>query len=200
MPITPKRPFELNKPWTVRLFSINFKHIFSMEYLYKRVHEWIIEEGYCSASNDKWMEKLYLERISGNGAKQIWVWWRTSKNYPNDFFKLYLDVDFHGLNLQTEEIVVEGTKVKTNKGEVEVFVTAKMELDPKGEWNKNFILQNKYLQRFYLNRMYKTRIESVEDQLIKDASRLLGAVKQYLQLESWMPEYAGPPFHPKKGE
>jgi hypothetical protein len=200
----PPRPFEINKPWIVRQFSLNFKHVFSMEYLYIRLREWLLEEGYTEDSSgargDKWMENLYLERIDGRGAKQIWIWWRTDKTYANPFFKFYLDVDFHGLNILTEEIVVEGTKVKTNKGEVEVFITAKMELDPKNEWNKNFILRNKQLQKFYLNRLYKDKIEQVEDELVRDSARLLGAVKQYFQLESWLPEYAGPAYHTPKGE
>jgi hypothetical protein len=95
---------------------------------------------------------------------------------------------------------VEGTKVKTNKGEVEVFITARLELDPKGGWEKNFILRNKYLQEFFLNRIYKDRIEQVENEMVKETARLLGAVKQHLQLESWLPEYSGKPFHPAKGE
>ena len=197
-------PFELNKPWTVRWFRFNFKDVFSLEFLYKRVHEWLIEEGYCEDSTkdrgDTWIEKLYLERDLGGGAKQIWIWWRVDKPYASPFFKFYLDVDFHVLGLVEHEIVVEGTKVKTNRGEVDAFITAKMELDPKGEWNKNFILGNKYIQKFFLNRIYRHRIESVEDEIVRDAARLLGAIKQYFQLESWLPEYAGPPFHPKKGE
>ena len=59
---------------------------------------------------------------------------------------------------------------------------------------------NKWLQKFYLNRMYKDRIEAVENELIRDSARLLGAVKQFYQLESWLPEYAGKGFHTKKGE
>jgi hypothetical protein len=197
-------PYPLKKPWKVRSFSLNFKHIFSMEYLYKRVREWLIEENYVSdgtaPNGDKWMEKLYLERIGSNGAKQIWIWWRPSKEHINPFFKFYLNIEFHALNLLTEEIIVEGTKVKTNKGECETFITAMMELDPKGEWEKNFFLKNKYIQNFYLNRIYKQRIEDAEEELVKEAARLLGAIKQYFQLESWLPEYAGKPFHPSKGE
>ncbi len=198
-------PFELNKPWTVRQFSLNYKHVFSMEYLYKRVHEWLVEEGYCEGTgsgpkSDKWIEKLYLERISSNGARQIWIWWRMDKDYANPFFKFYLNVDFHGLNLKDHEIVVDGTKVAMNKGECEVFITARMELDPKKEWEKNFFLKNSMLQKFYLNRIYKDRIEQAEDELIRETARLLGAVKQHFQLESWLPEYTGKPFHPAKGE
>ncbi len=194
-----KRPFVLKKQWVVRQFSLNFKHIFTFEFIYKRVKEWLETEGYCSEGAD-WIEKLYLERIDTGGGKQIWVWWRTHKPYANDFFKFYLDIDYHVLQLKPHEIMVNGTKVKTNKGECEIFITAKMELDPSGSWNKNFFLKNKWLQKFYLNRMYKDRIEAVENELIRDSARLLGAVKQFYQLESWLPEYAGEGFHPPRGE
>ena len=195
--------FQLGKPWTVRSqFSLNYKHVFSMEFLYKRVHEWLIEEGYTTDGDDKWIEKLYLERVAGNDMKQIWIWWRMDKTpvQGNNFFKFILNVDFHALGLSKEDIVVDGTKISTNKGEIEVFITAKMILDPDKEWDKNFFLKSKMLQDFYLNRIYKERIEQVEDELAKDCARLLSAVKQYFQLESWMPEYSGKPFHPAKGE
>jgi hypothetical protein len=200
----PPPPYALQEKWTVRQFSLNFKHVFSIEYLYKRVHEWLLEEGYCSVDSgpksDKWMEKMYLERISGNNMKQIWVWWRSDKPYDNPFFKIYLNVDFHVLGLQDHEIVVNNQKIKTNKGEVETFITARLQLDPSGDWDKNFLLRNKYFQKFYLNRIYKKKIEQVENEVVRDAARLLGAIKQYFQMESWLPEYAGPGYHPAKGE
>lgn len=196
--------YVLNKRIPVRRSRIVYKHVFSMAYLYKRCRDWLVEEGYVvdgsKDNGDRWMEKLYLERIAGNGAKQIWIWWRTSRNYPNAFCKFYLDLDFHILGLTSQEIVVRGTKVKTNKGEAEITIIAGMELDPAGEWNKNFILSNSYLQKFFLNRIYKRRLQSFEDELVRDVNRLLGAIKQYFQLESWVPEYTGEPFDPAKGQ
>lgn len=197
-------PYKLNSPWAVRSFRFNFKDVFSLEFLYKRVHEWLVEEGYCTPGGgdggDQWMETLFLERDLGGGAKQIWIWWRADKNpHPTKFFKFYIDVDFHILGLVPHEIVVDGTKVKTNKGEVDAFVTIKMELDPSGSWNEHFLLKNRYLQKFYINRIYKKQIEDLESEAVRDASRLLGAIKQYFALESWVPEYSEKPFHPIKG-
>ncbi|HII72504.1 TPA: hypothetical protein HA265_07145, partial [Candidatus Woesearchaeota archaeon] len=187
-------PYELHKKKMVKFVSLNYKHVFSFEYLYERLHEWLIDEGYMTTSDDKWIEKLYLERVSGNGAKQIWVWWRTDKMWPGGFIKYYFDIDFHVLGLTSAEIVHEGNKVKTDKGECEVFVTAYMEIDPSKGWDTNILLKNEYLRNFFLNRIYKAKIEEAEDNLIKDTSRLLGAVKQYFQLESFIPEYAEKPF------
>lgn len=195
-------PYEIGKTQTIRQFSLNYKHIFSMEYLYKMLHEWLLEEGYNGESDmgrsDNWMERLYLERMQTPTAKQIWIWWRPYKEWSK-LVKFQLNVDFHGLYVQPHELVVNGTKVKTNKGEIEVFITARMTVDPKKEWNDHFFLKNKYIQNFYLNRIYKKRLEMAENQLIKDSARMLGAVKQYMQLESWLPEYTGKAFRPEKG-
>lgn len=192
-------PWYIGEKKVVRKFSIKYKDVFSMRYLYRRVHEWLMEEDYWSEKSSQWGEKLYLERISGNGNKELWIWWRSSKNYTQSFFKFYMDIDYHVLDLKDKEIVVDGKKVKTHDGEVEVLVTASIQLDPDKSWNKNFILKNFYLQNFFLNRIYKTRIVQAENQLIEDAAKLLGAVKQYLQLESWVSEFTRRPFHPAKG-
>jgi hypothetical protein len=67
-------------------------------------------------------------------------------------------------------------------------------------WDKHFFLKYKTLQNFYLNRVYKKQLDDAEQMLVRDAARLLGAVKQYMQIESWLPEYAHKPFQPAKGE
>ena len=146
------------------------------------------------------MEKLYLEQVSNNGMKNMWVWWRCEKNPEGPYFRYYLNVDFFCLALSAHEMVANGKKIKTNKGEVTVYITAKMAIDPDEKWKKGTFTQSKYLQKFFIDRVYKQKIEEMEDGLVKDTARLLGAVKQYFQLESWLPEYTGEHFHPKKGE
>ena len=190
-------PYVLHKMIPVRgQFSLNYKHVFSLEYLYKRLHGWLGDEGY---DNSNFLEQLYLERASQNGAKQIWIWWRTTKMYSN-FIKFHVNIDYHVLGLTKAEVIHEGTKVGTNKGEVEVFITAWMELDPSRGWDDNFVLKNDLMRNFFLNRVYKAKIEEGEQQLIQDTGRLLGAVKQYMQLEAFLPEYNEKPFAPAKGQ
>ena len=196
----------LYKPgkFTLRETRLNYKHVFSMEFLYKRIHEWLIHEGYVKegsgdfARGDSWLERLYLERVNANGAKQIWIWWRTFKDV-NPYIRFHLDVDFQCLNLTKSEIVHEGTKVGTNKGEVEFFARASLEIDPNGDFKKNFLLKNPTILNWYLNRMMKNHIEQNEKVLMGDYDRILSAGKQYFQIESWLPEYTGKPFHPAKG-
>lgn len=194
-------PYELGKEITVKTGNLTYKHIFSMKYLYKRMHEWLVDEGY---GPEKWKEKLYLERHNATGMKEIWVFWRTNKAYQehqgsNSFFKFVMNVDFHALNLANHEVVIDGSKVKTHKGEITISVTSKLVIDPDNTWANSFIMKNEYLQNWFINRIYKSRIEAVENELVSDTARFLGAVKQYFQLESWHPEYADKPFHPAKG-
>ncbi len=191
-------PYQLQKKYKIRGFSLVYKHIWSLEFLYKRLYEWLKDEGYTDSSRERFMETLFLQRDLG-GPKQIWIWWRTDKSHSS-FIKFYLNVDFHILGLTKAEVVHEGKKIGTNKGEVEVFITAKMELDPSGEWDNHFLLKNPYIRNWYLNRVYKSQINDAEDALIKDTDRILGAVKQYFQLESFLPEYEEQSFHAPKGQ
>jgi len=178
-------------------FSLNYKHTFSMEHLYKRLHAWLVDEGY--GGDDKWMEKLYLERMLAPGVKQIWIWWRPTKGSDNNFFKFDLEIDFHALGLTQKEIVHEGEKFKINAGEIEVFITAHMWVDPKKTWNKHWLMKYKYLQDYFLNKIYRHKIEEEEEKFVKDITRLLGAIKQYYQLDSYLKEYQEEPFQPRKG-
>lgn len=196
-------PYLIGKPQVIRQFSLNYKHVFNMEYLYKRMKAWLDDEGYEGESisgerSDNWLEHFYLDRSLAPGVKQIWAWWRSYKDF-SPFIKFHLHVDYHVLGLTNHEIVVDGKKIKTHKGECETFITAKMTVDPKMTWNDHFLLKNSYVQNFYLNRIYKQKIEFAEQQLVKDSARLLGALKQYMQLESWLPEYQGESFVPPKG-
>jgi hypothetical protein len=111
-----------------------------------------------------------------------------------------MNVDYHTLGLSTAEIMHEGQKIKVNRGEIEVFINTKLIIDPDGLWDKHFILKNKQLQKMYKARVYKREIEEQEELVYKEAYRLQGALKQFLDLKGWMHEYAGKGFHPMMGQ
>ncbi|MBI4738309.1 hypothetical protein HY772_01890 [Candidatus Woesearchaeota archaeon] len=187
---------------TIVEFSVLYRETFSLEFLYKSIRDWLINEGYVTdgggSNGDRWMESLMVERTSGSGAKDYWIWWRTGKQV-NPYFKWLLNIDYHTLGLLTTEMMHEGTKIKVNKGEVEVFIKATLIVDPDELWDKHFLLKNKQFQKMYKTRFYKREIEEQETLLYKDAYRLQGAIKQFLELKGWLHEYSGEAFHPMKG-
>ncbi|MBT7902410.1 hypothetical protein HN587_01005 [Candidatus Woesearchaeota archaeon] len=177
---------------------INYKDVFSVKGLYKMVHFWLVENGYCNDSNDKWIEKLFVERVSNNGMKEMWMWWRTDKS-TDSMFKFYFNVDFHFLGITTTEIMYEGKKFKSNSGEIDLEFFTFIEFDPSGKWDDHFILSNSLVKNWWRNKAYKDQFDKKAEELYKDAYRLHSAISQYLDLKAFLHEYQGKPFHPKKG-
>ena len=175
-------------------FSMVYNGYFSMSLLYKLVRSWILENGY---GPDKWMEELYLQREAPIGTEH-WIFWRTSKKI-NSFITYKINVDFHTLGMNKSEMVNEGKKVKTDKGEVEVFFTPILTVDPDEKWKNAWWFKYPAVQQWWLKRFYRIEIDKHEELVIKDAYRLQGIIKQYLDLKGFLREYAGEPFHPIKG-
>lgn len=175
-------------------FSLNFKGVFHLKQLYMMIREWLMENGY---KEDKWMEQLYLQR-EGPPGKEHWIWWRMNKNI-NKYFKYKFNVDFHTLTISDTEIVHEGKKVKAQKGEIEVFFDMRLILDPNDQWENHWLLKHEIIQRWWKGKFFKPEIDQHEELSIKDAYRLQGVLKQYLDLKGFMHEYQGELYHPVRG-
>ena len=176
--------------------SITFKYdeVLSLKELYKFAREWMVINGYMSPISG-YDEKYYMEKVDQSGAKEIWVWWRTSRvNKQNVYVKFFLNVDFHIMGLREVEVTVRGQKVKANKGEVEIMVNAYAELDHKFPLAKHSFIAP-FLARF--NRtVYKPQIEFQLGVLKKEATGLVEELKRFLELK---PFSGGETFNPPKG-
>lgn len=170
--------------------------VLHLKNLYKAIHLWVTEEGYDPGS-DKWMETLYLEKI-GQAGKEHWVWWRCNKQV-NSMFTRVLNIDMHTLAMKDVEVMHEGKKLKSNKGEFEIFINGILVMDKDDKWKKNILLRNKNLRNWFVKRFYKARRSREEADLYKDMVRLMDYVKQHLELKTFLHEYSGEAFIPKKG-
>jgi hypothetical protein len=185
----------------VGLFVEN-EDTFHMKNLYKLVHDWLDEEGfvdiYGERGGDGNPELFYLERIGGSGSKEHRIRWRMLKN-PNKstYYRYFLKVDFTTINMKSIEVMHQGYKMKTERGDVIINIEAWLQLDYNEEWDKNSFLKSKFIQNLFRNRIYKEQIESHKVDLYKITYRLQNTIKQYLKLKTLyeMPK----PFHPEKG-
>ncbi|RME78369.1 hypothetical protein D6774_01415 [Candidatus Woesearchaeota archaeon] len=179
-------------------FSIVYKDVFSWEWLYKTVHTWLNDEGWqAPEGGDKWKEKNFIQRNLPFG-KEIWIWWRLQKK-RGKYIMTYLDVEYHVLGMNDTEILHEGKKIKVQKGEVEVFIKAYIQRDPKGEISTLPWMRSKMVKNWFEKRWYKAEYDQELAKLYNDAYRLQHAIKQYFDIKGWIGEYAGKPFIPKKG-
>lgn len=195
----------MGKPYEVRKqpeMDFVFKDVFSLEHLYKGIHGWLEEEGYINspgATPDKWMEHNYIEKVSGGGAREIWILWRIDREI-GPYFKFHFDIDYHVLGLSKKEIMYDGKKIKLDSGEVEIWIKPVLTFDPKGEWSDSLIFKNKRFAEFFKKRLFKKELEAKEELLVKDSKRLLDFIKQYFELRPFLDEYTTDPFKPAKGK
>ncbi|HYD02825.1 MAG TPA: hypothetical protein VEC16_00850 [Alphaproteobacteria bacterium] len=175
---------------------------FHLKNLYKLIKEWVEEEGFVDIYGERGgggnPETFYLERISASGSKEHRIRWRLLKT-PNgsNYYRFFLKLDFITINMKSIEVMHQGYKMKTDRGDVIINIEAWLQLDYKDEWKDAPILKNEFFQKLFRNRIYKEQIESHKIDLYKASYRLQNTIKQYLKLKTLyeMPK----PFHPEKG-
>ena len=176
---------------TFNPMRIKYKDIFGMKPFYEALHEWMMEYGWkdneeTSAAGDHW-ESYYGERIGQGGAREIWIQWRVQKTPPEGRgrLKYFIDMDLHCLALVDTEVIVEGRKIKTNKGEVEMMIRGFIQEQYKEKFSKNFILKN--LTKFFSERLYHEQLEMRKKELYQEMYILNNFIKQWFKLKRYLP-------------
>lgn len=172
----------------VAKFTVVYKDVYSWAYLYKLLHEWLADEGYCSRSDEDFREIMYehLERPFG---AEVFVRWRLSKEDIKSYkglFQYDLDIDFHILGQKEVEVVSGGKKYKADKGEVEIAAACNILIDPQGKIKKHWL--GKHFYDFVFKVFLKGKQKQHEKQIQYDMQRLQEAIKTYLKLETYLPE------------
>ena len=184
-------------------FKVKYSDVFSLRNMYLMLHELLLEEGWLGVDGDKDhadIETLYSENVYQHGihrgGKEMWFWWRAFK-FPEGKYSGYirnkLDVDAHVVYLQNVEVVHQGKKMTVQRGEIEMFFRARIELDYNNEWDKHWFL--KHMKNIYEKRIIHVELEKREKELWRDVYRIQAKVKQYLQLRTFIP--VPEPFFPR---
>ena len=187
----------------VAQLEIENEETFHMKNLYKLMHDWLIEEGFKDLYDGDNPEILYLERILGTGFKEHRIWWRCLRTPgKSEYYRYFIKVDFMTLNMKAIEVMHQGHKMKTDRGDAVIKIWAYLQLDcqydpitKKGGWRGSPFLMN--FDKIFRNRVYKAQIESYRIDLYKTSYRFQNIIKQYLKLKTLyeMPR----PFYPEKG-
>ncbi|MEK6874422.1 MAG: hypothetical protein AABX52_01590 [Nanoarchaeota archaeon] len=183
--------FDGMKFWQVPKMVVVSKDVFSMEYLYFMLHEWLIEHKYCTRDGDaKFRETYYEHRDFGGGPREIIVRWRFKKNSDNIKFKdplfyYELDIDMHALGIKPTEIVVKGRKLGADTGEIEVTINARV------VWAEKYWKQSDLMEKVFsyvIERPFKTRYLNHRIDLSAEVAELQEALKTYFQVETYLEE------------
>ena len=170
---------------TVARFTLKYRDFFNMKGLYEHLHEWVLENGYATRDDEEFNETLMLERIRQQSGKEIWIWWRLEKK-PTSFYRYLLNVDYHIVTMTEVEVMHEGKKFKSNKGECELQVSATVVADPEGKWLKHWFLKG--IREIFVKRIFRGDLELHQKELYRDAYKMQASVKEFLKLKSFFKE------------
>ncbi|PIN73846.1 hypothetical protein COV20_01900 [Candidatus Woesearchaeota archaeon CG10_big_fil_rev_8_21_14_0_10_45_16] len=178
--------------------KLKFRDVFDAKEFYIAMKEWLLENGWkdTQGTSEFW-EANYDEKVTQDGAKEIWVWWRLSKDAPvAKYLKYHLDIDYHFLHILPAEIIQDGKKLKVNKGEVEMFIKAYIEEKYKEDFEKNSFLKS--IKGIFSKRIYHKEVDIRKKELYQEMYALQNFVKQWFKLKRYLPYEEARNFFPSK--
>ena len=159
---------------TIFSSKIKYNGIFSFKNFYAFCYDWLTEETDLSISEDKYAEKLETD------SKNIDIKW-TGLRKVTDYFKFDIKVKFKITGLTEVEIQEGSTKIKTNKGIVEIDVKGVLVRDYEGKFESK--ASQKFLRSIYEKWVIPSRITEYENKIAGDCDEFLNQAKSYLDLE-----------------
>ena len=159
---------------TIFSSKVKYTGIFSFKDFYVFCYDWLTDETDLLISEDKYKEKL------DGDSKKIDIQW-TGIRKVTDYFKFEIEIKFRIIGLTEVEIQEGSTKVKTNKGSVQVDVKGVLVRDYEGKFETNAI--QKFLRSIYEKWIISSRITEYENKIAADCDEFLNQAKAYLDLE-----------------
>lgn len=175
--------------------EVTFKGVFDLQNLYNLMNDWLKENDFhaMDTKNETYRETYYLKKTTPGYGDELDIWWRM-KRTKSPIFHHAMNIDFHTLGISDTEIVYEGKKFKTNKGEIKIKINSKLEIDPKKEFSKKL---PGFLNNFFFNRLYQKEYKENKDKLFNDTYKFHQLIKQYLEVKGFTGEQEM--FKPSKG-
>jgi len=164
---------------------VKYKDYFTVLHLYKLMHEWLVMEGWGPRRDTAWPEKLYLQRETQQSGREYWIWWRMEKKM-NAMFHWHMDLDIHINLVKDTEVMHDGQKYKTQWGEPEIKIYAKLVYDPENKFSKHPLLKG--FKDIYFKRIIKKEKEYYRKGLHREVNRFIDLLKHYFQFKTYLPE------------
>lgn len=173
-------------------FRVKYKDIFTAKEFYEALRFWLKENEWHDGNSFEQYETYLLEKITTGGFKEMVMQWRLQKTIDK-YYRYHLDLDFLWLGMTSTEVIREGVKYRTDKGEVEVQVKAVMEFDYEGK-----LKSHPFVQHFYellTKRILKKELDYERKiELYRQAYQLQNFMKQWFKLHRYLPYEEATPF------
>ncbi len=178
-------------------FEIEKEDVFHVKNLYEWMHDWLEDHSWedPDSDDDKFEHYYYEKRLQG-GTREHRAWWRLQK-FPieNNYFRYVMLINWRNLVASKTEVVQEGQKVSTWRGDLTLQIEAWLQLDYKNMWKDHWFL--KHFDNWYRNRLWKQQKEKWKRELWREAYFFSGWIKQFLDMK--VPFEKPENFHPKGG-
>ncbi|MCP3684874.1 MAG: hypothetical protein GY861_19605 [bacterium] len=168
--------------------EVTFREVLVIQYLYRVMHYYLIEEGWTDLKGDDYASKetLYLERKGTNkgpNERELRIWWRLMRKTGNPYYTYYMDVDINVIQITDMELMHKGKKIKVQHCELKVTINTRVELP---EWGTSPIL--KLIDNFYRMRLLRKNLDEHKKEIYREAYKFQGMIKKYLELKDFTPE------------
>ena len=179
----PTYKIDSNRVTEVATFKLKYKDNFDPGTLLATIQGWLLEYGWAAEgeTDDDFKETfeiIYFEKIDDKGVKEVHQRWRLSKiPHASSYFKFHLDIDFRYLAMKPVELVKEGKKISTTKADLEMKVTATIEIDPHKHFTEGKFLS--FIRGLVKDKVYKKEIEQHKLELYREAYILQNIIKQW---------------------
>jgi len=186
------------KAWST---LVKYQGVFAFRPLYKEIMEFMKDLDYTDEERFHYWETYFYEKHTADQREgnTVWIWLRGKKIDGPDvsqYYHFYLDIDYTVRFLKDVEVMKDGEKMKMQNGYLEIFIEAGVVIDRYGKWQSHWFL--KHLHDFYFHRIWYKQLEDKKHQTKDDALKLVRMIKQYLELESYLP-MEGKTFVPSHG-
>ena len=146
--------------------------IFNLGDTYKHAKEWL----------DYWkydvIEKKYKHKETPKG-NEIEIIWNATREI-DEYTQFLLEIRWLCLGITDVKLDIDGKKVKMQKGEINIFITAYLVLDWQNKWEERPIM--KFFRSFFEKYLYHGHIQSLREELWKEGWAFYNEMKAYLNL------------------
>ena len=164
--------------------------------LIEYMHDWLEDKGWgdlYEVKVDDKFEHYYHEKRHQNGDREMRMWWRVQmKPLNSSYYRYVMLINMRNIYGKKVEIVHQGQKFSTFRGDMNILIEAWLQLDYKDQWRNHWLM--KHIDYWFRKRLYKPQVDSHKKDLWREAYEFAGFVKQYLNMKN--PFEQPEAFHP----
>lgn len=154
--------------------TVEHRGVYNLSDVYSYSHGWLKDENY-GVTEDK-----YSEKILANGSKDIDIEWTAYKKW-SDYLAIEHKIKFEIRGMTDVEVEIDGTKQKSNKGNIKVEIKGMLIRDPESKFDTSPFWRA--IRDTYNKFIIPARIDAMQDKVRDEVLKFKDSIKAFLDLE-----------------